>query len=91
MAICGVPSVKRDQILYDHNPVLSVKIAQNSVPKEVRDRNWPLIVVCCCRRIVEHLKLNDLPQSAVVVFVDTEAARQIIQSQTVWMVLVVPQ
>ena len=42
-------------------------------------------------RIVEHLKLNDLPQSAVVVFVDTEAARQIIQSQTVWMVLVVPQ
>jgi len=42
-------------------------------------------------RIVEHLKLNDLPQSAVIVFVDTKAAREIIQSQTVWPVIIVPQ
>lgn len=42
-------------------------------------------------RILNNLKLNDLPVSAVVVFVDTEAAREITQNQTGWRVIVVPK
>ena len=41
-------------------------------------------------RIADHVLLNELPASAIVVFVDTEAARNIVQNQTEWQVVVVP-
>ncbi len=41
-------------------------------------------------RIAEHVHLKQLPLSAVVVFVDSIAAFRIVQKQTHWQVLVVP-
>jgi hypothetical protein len=42
-------------------------------------------------RMLDHLQLSDLPLAAVVVFVDTEAVRDIVQRQTGWRVIVVPE
>ncbi len=41
-------------------------------------------------RIRDHVPLQELPPSAVVVFVDSNAALRIVQKQTDWQVLVVP-
>ena len=42
-------------------------------------------------RLVNSLWLLELPASAVIVFVDTEAAREIVQAQSMWPVIVVPE
>ena len=42
-------------------------------------------------RIEGHVHLNELPLAAVVVFVDTVAARDIVQKLTEWQVIVVPE
>lgn len=42
-------------------------------------------------RIADHVNLNKLPASAVVVFVDSEESRAIVEKQTAWQVVVVPQ
>ena len=42
-------------------------------------------------RIVDHLLLNELPEAAVAVFVDTEAAQIVVQAHTRWPVIVVPE
>lgn len=41
-------------------------------------------------RITGHVQLEELPTSAVVVFVDSDSARRIVQEQTDWLVVVVP-
>ena len=41
-------------------------------------------------RIANHVQLHKLPESAVVVFVDSEESRVIVQKQTAWHVIVVP-
>jgi len=41
-------------------------------------------------RIAGHVQLDKLPASAVVVFVDSEGSREIIQKETEWQVIVVP-
>ena len=41
-------------------------------------------------RIAGHVRLHQLPASAVVVFVDSEESRLIVQKQTEWQVIVVP-
>ena len=41
-------------------------------------------------RITDHVHLHELPVSAVAVFVDSAAAREMLQMQTQWQVLVVP-
>ena len=42
-------------------------------------------------RLINSLQLLELPAAAVVVFVDTEAAREIVQAQSMWPVIVVPE
>jgi len=42
-------------------------------------------------RIANHVQLNKLPMSSVVVFVDSEESRVIVQKQTEWTVIVVPE
>ena len=42
-------------------------------------------------RITDHVHLHELPVSAVAVFVDSAAAREILQMETQWQVLVVPK
>lgn len=41
-------------------------------------------------RITDHVRLKELPSSAVVVFVDSNSAREIVEKQTDWPVIVVP-
>ena len=41
-------------------------------------------------RITDHVQLKELPMSAVMVFVDSESARRIVQKQTDWQVVAVP-
>ena len=41
-------------------------------------------------RIKGHVQLNELPVASVVVFVDSEDSRSIVQKQTEWAVIVVP-
>ncbi len=41
-------------------------------------------------RITDHVQLKELPSSAVMVFVDSDSARQIVQKETDWHVLAVP-
>lgn len=41
-------------------------------------------------RIMGHVQLEELPTSAVIVFVDSDSARRIVQEQTEWQVIVVP-
>ena len=41
-------------------------------------------------RIRDHVQLKELPPSAVIVFVDSDSARRIVQKQTDWQVVVVP-
>jgi len=41
-------------------------------------------------RIADHVQLNELPAASVVVFVDSEESRSIVQKQTAWAVIVVP-
>lgn len=42
-------------------------------------------------RIVDHVLLNELPEAAVAVFVDTVAAQRVVQAHTSWPVTVVPE
>lgn len=41
-------------------------------------------------RIADHVHLNSLPESAVIVFVDTAESRSVVEKQTPWQVVVVP-
>ena len=42
-------------------------------------------------RLLDSLRLHELPALAVIVFVDTEAAREIVEAQSMWPVIVVPE
>ena len=41
-------------------------------------------------RIADHVQLNQLPASAVVVFVDSGESQSVVEKQTAWQVIVVP-